>query len=321
MHRVCSKSHPDDVVASLKEIFKYEDWLDERQFSTIHKRSLDLLPSRTMEDELEISTGEINDGDSEGRTPVSWAAECGNSSALKSLLDHSAKNSNAAFHWSPLHYATRPDSPTCMSLLLDSGASAAATDRLNQTPLQIAASKHGPTGIAPLVEAGADVNARSQIGASPLDQALSSTNTETAEYLIARGADPNGLGPSSTTFLNEMIDQGKPDCVEILLRNGADPTIADDEGNTALHYLARCDDLRTLETFGGAADLGDVDFHVRNKNGRTAKDIMAQREPVDKDVRRAFRRLVDGFGGGSSDEEFFDAGDTFSEHEERVGEN
>ncbi|KAK3174833.1 hypothetical protein OEA41_002079 [Lepraria neglecta] len=181
IHRVCSKSLPADVAAALKETFNYDEWLDERQFSVLHKTALDLLPTQSMEDELEVSTSIINVGDSEGRTPVSWAAECSNSSALESLLNHGARNSNPNYHWSPLHYATWPKSPACLSLLLENGAPASTSDKLNQTPLQIAAANHDLTYISLLVDRGVDVNARSDIGTSPLSQALSKTNIKTAE--------------------------------------------------------------------------------------------------------------------------------------------
>ena len=318
MHRVCSKSLPADVAAALKETFNYDEWLDERQFSVLHKIALDLLPTRSMEDELEVSTGIINVGDCEGRTPVSWAAECGNSSALESLLNHGARNSNPSYHWSPLHYATRSKSPACLSLLLENGAPVSSSDKLNQTPLHIAAANHDPTYISLLVDRGADVNARSDIGTSPLSQALSKTNIKTAEYLISHGADPNGLGPTGIIFLNEEISQKRSDCVSVLLKNGADPSKADAEGETPLHHLARSSDLRTLEIFL-SADLGDMNPDVRNNAGHTAQDIMEQREEVDVDIRRAFQRLMTKLDGESSDSEFFDAEDTLPDSEENPG--
>ena len=318
MHRVCSKSLSADVVTAFKEVFKYDDWLDERQFSVLHKIALDLLPSRDMDGELEVSTSKINDGDSEGRTPLSWAAECGNKSATKSLLDHGAKISNVDYHWDPLHYATRPKSPTCMSLLLNNGASAAATDKLNQTPLHLASANHDPVGIAPLVEHGADVNARSDVGGSPLDQALSWNNTKTAEYLISRGADPNGLCPTGTTFLIKNIDQEKHDCVSMLLKNGADPLKADSQGETPLHHLARSSDIRTIEVFV-FANLRDVGFGAKNSADQTAQDIMNLREEVDVNVRCAFQRLMANLEGEISDSEYFDAEDTLPHHGEGSG--
>lgn len=247
--------------------------------------------------------------DSEGRTPVSWAAECGNSSALEPLLNHGARNSKASYHWSPLHYATRSKSPTCLPLPLENGAPASTSDILNQTPLQIATANHDPTYISPLVDRGADVNARSDTGTSPLSQALSKTNIKTAEYLISHSADPNGLGHAGTVFLNEKISQKKPDCVSVLLKNGADPSKADAEGETPLHRLARNSDLCTLEIFL-SADLGDMNPDVRNNAGHTAQDIMEQRGEIKVDIRRVFQRLMIKLDGESSDSEFFDAEDT-----------
>ena len=238
---------------------------------------------------------------------MSWAAECGNSSALESLLNHGARNSNPRYHWSPLHYATRPKSSACLSLLLGNGAPASTSDNLNQTPLQIAAANHDPTYISLLVDRGADVNATSDIGTSPLSQALSKTSIKTAEYLISHGADPNGLGPTGTIFLNEKISQKRSDRVSVLLKNEADPSKADAEGETLLHHLARSSDLRTLEIFLSAG-LGDMNPDVRNNAGHIAQGIMEQREEIDVNIRRVFQRLMTKLDGKRSDSEFFDTG-------------
>ena len=238
-----------------------------------------------------------------------------NAVTAQSLLNHGARNSNPSYHWSPLHYATRPKSPACLSLL-GNGAPASTSGKLNQTPLQIAAANHDPTYISLLVDRAADVNARSDIGTSPLSQALSKTNIKTAEYVISHGADPNGLGPTGTIFLNEKISQS--DCVSVLLKNGADPSKADVEGETPLDHLARSSDLRTLEIFL-SADLGDMNPDVRNNAGHPAQGIMEQREEIDVDIRRAFQRLMTKLDGKSSDSEFFDAEITLPDSEENPG--
>ncbi|KAL2048490.1 hypothetical protein N7G274_000402 [Stereocaulon virgatum] len=84
---IISKKVSPDETAELDEMFNKDGWFEERQFSVLHKIHLDLLPTpRDLDQELSASTKNINLGDSEGRTPLSWAAEHGNVQALEILL-------------------------------------------------------------------------------------------------------------------------------------------------------------------------------------------------------------------------------------------
>ena len=112
-HEICSNKIEPSEVAALEGMFKKDDWFEERQFSILHKIVLDLLPkSRSLEQELSDSTSTVDLADSEGRTPLSWAAERGNALAVETLLRYGVNPlSRSITGMTPLHYAAKaPDS-------------------------------------------------------------------------------------------------------------------------------------------------------------------------------------------------------------------
>ena len=67
-------------------MFDKDDWFEARQFTTLHKIVLNQAPTpRDLAQELSNSTQMIDIADSEGRTPLSWAAEAGNAQAVETL--------------------------------------------------------------------------------------------------------------------------------------------------------------------------------------------------------------------------------------------
>lgn len=114
-------------------MFKKDQWFEERQFSIPHKIVLDLLPtSQSLEQERSASTSTIDLADSEGRTPLSWAAERGNALAVKTLLRYGASlSSKSITSMTPLHYAAKATASACLDILLDNRASVTARNKWN----------------------------------------------------------------------------------------------------------------------------------------------------------------------------------------------
>lgn len=116
-------------------------------------------------------------------------------------------------------------------------------------------------------------------------------NINTARYLISRGADVNGQDGLGINVLNESIENNSHGCISLMLDGGADLSIADRDGETALHVIARCAHLQTLRIFRGA-DLEDMDPDAKSNVGLTARDLFAQRVDVGADVEKAFQHLM-----------------------------
>ena len=294
-------------------MFKKDDWFEERQFSILHRIVLDLLPkSRSLEQELSASTSTIDLADSEGRTPLSWAAERGNALAVETLLRYGANlSSRSVTGMTPLHCAAKAPDSACLGILLDHGASVGAKNKWNQSPLNIASFFQDDSSfIAPLLDHGADINEKDCYSSTALTCSTFTNNLNTAAYLISRGANINNPDHMGISALNESIENNSHECFSLLLNNSdTDLSIADQAGETALHVLARCADLQTLHIFQGVDHSEDLDPDVRNDAGLTAAELFAQRvDVVGADIEMAFRQLMGMMhpkeGGGLR---FFDA--------------
>ena len=115
--------------------------------------------------------------------------------------------------------------------------------------------------------------------------------------------------------MNESIENNNHECISLLLNNSdTDLFIADQAGETALHILARCADLRTLHIFQGVDHLEDLDPDARNNAGLTATELFTQRVTVaGADIEMAFGQLMGMmYPKGGSGLKFFDAVENIS---------
>ena len=295
-NKICSRRISSATAAELEEMFKKDEWFEERQFTRLHKIVLNLLvAAQDLEQELSTSTSDIEVADSEGRTPLSWAAESANVSAVETLLRYGAATSSKSVQgMTPLHYAARAPNAACLSLLLKHGACVSAKNKWNQSPLNIACySQNDASYITPLLDHGADIHERDCYSSTALSCALYNNHHVTARCLIARGANIHGPPDAQgLTGLNDGIENNSHECVALLLEQGANLSIAGVDDETALHVLARRGDLRTMEIFLAADHLDGLDPGAKTTAGLTAWDLMRQRVGVTEEEQGAFRRVM-----------------------------
>lgn len=295
-NKICSRRISSATAAELEEMFKKDEWFEERQFTRLHKIVLNLLVTpRDLEQELSISTSDIDVADSEGRTPLSWAAESANGSAVETLLRYGADIASKSVQGkTPLHYAAQAPNVACLSMLLNHGAPVSPKNKWNQTPLNIASfAQNDAAFITPLLDHGADIHERDCYSSTALSCAIYNNNHHTARCLISRGANIHDKTEPGLTSINDGIENNSHECIALLLHSGADLSIAGLDGETALHVLARRGDLRTMEIFSQAAELEGVDPEAKTEGGLTAWDLMRQRVmDVDAEVQSAFRKLM-----------------------------
>ena len=296
-NKICSDKIESREVFAWERMFKKDDWFGERQFSILHKIVLNLLPkSRSLERELYESTSTIDLADSEGRTPLSWAAERGNPLAVEILLRYGANLlSRSITGMTPLHYAAKAHDSACLEFLLDNGASVAAKNKWSQSPLNIASFfQNDSSFIATLLSHGADINEKDCYSVTALICSTFMNNFNTAAYLISRGANINSQDRMGVTALHVGIENNSHECISLLLDNsGLDLSIVDHDGATALHIVAHCADLQTLHIFQGMDHLEDLDPDARNNAGLTATEVFAQRaDVVGTDIEMAFQHLM-----------------------------
>ncbi|HET7360032.1 MAG TPA: ankyrin repeat domain-containing protein [Rhodanobacteraceae bacterium] len=136
----------------------------------------------------------------------------------------------------------------------------------------LAAARQGDVARAlALLDAGADADTAPEVGdadqRSVLMLAAQQPATRLLRALIAHGADLNRRHGAMSVLLATARAgcQGRAETVMTLLANGADVTAVDSEGNTALHYIARSDEL------GIAAMLLDAEtpLDALNRHGES----------------------------------------------------
>lgn len=310
-NKICSKSIPAGYATELEEIFSKDDWFKERQFTILHKIVLDLVSTpRTLESELSTTTSKIEIPDSEGRTPLSWAAEQGNTTAVSTLLHYGASTTSTSLTgMTPLHYAAKAPTPDALLLLLQAGAPVHARNKWSQTPLNLASyAQSSATYVSTLLDHGADLHERDCYGSTALNLALFMNRPAAAKCLIARGANISDPALENFTPVNDSIEHNSHECLSLLLESGADLGAKNVDGETALHTAARRGDVRTMEILcEGVGMMEGWDAEARTKEGFTAWDLMRARGEVGEEVERAFRTLMAKVVPGRGCEAFFDA--------------
>ena len=132
----------------------------------------------------------MNIVDSNGMTPLIWAAGIGRPESVQVLVDQGADLDVVEMHQkeNALMRAARIGSPESLEVLLAAGPDLEMTNLLGQSAVIIAASSAPVEKIKLLVDAGADLGVRDTRQWSVLDHAKARTDaarTEVLEYLEA----------------------------------------------------------------------------------------------------------------------------------------
>ncbi|KAL4879231.1 ankyrin repeat-containing domain protein [Aspergillus karnatakaensis] len=231
-------------------------------FSAYHPEVLKICVDRGVELEAQ---------DSEGRTPLHWAAIHGKVECAQLLVDAGVNiNAQATTSVTALLMAVQNNHYDTFVFLLSRGANPNLTDSLRQTPLYKAA-VHGrekmvqallengakvdseqcdsytplmaastypgyPRIVELLLQHGADIDHRDKDGWTALHFASTLKNTETMRILLEHGAE---VDPESTSLVTPLLQtgtDGSRDAFELLLQYGADISKYDIQNDTILDY-------------------------------------------------------------------------------------
>lgn len=140
------------------------------------------------------------------------------------------------------------------------------TEHCLKTPLYIAFSDGNLPALEMLLKGGADPNTDSILG-----WAASRGNEEAVKILLSYKADVNYRDELGRIALH-LADN--PKIAGLLIENGADINLTDTEGNTALMFAVRADNLQTVHFFIGKG----VSLNAKNKNGETALQLAKAQE-------------------------------------------
>lgn len=175
--------------------------------------------------------------DSNGRTPLSLAAEKGYSEAAKPVLQHGANvmmKDNR--DWTALHWACKQGHEPMARLLAEHGVDIGAKDKQGATALYWAAEKGYEAMVRLLLENGAEVNLREGRGITPLQGASSSGHEGVVRLLLDKGAEIDAKDDYfGRTALHRAAGGGHVRILQLLLEHGADVNATNNWGRTALH--------------------------------------------------------------------------------------
>ena len=219
-------------------------------------------------------------GDKYGKSPLHYAAYCGNVAAVKRLL-RSGANPNATdeIGQTPLHMTNRFDVAT---ILLKHGADPnIKTKHDGRTPLHYAAAEGRLAVVGALLKYGAIVDVKDNYGKTPLYLATTNAHTDVVSYLLKKGADPNTRDEKwSETPLHLASYNDEIVIAKLLLRYGADPNARDVFRRTPLHYARGPEMVALLRKHGADVNARDLDgrtplhYAVYEKNVETVKALL-----------------------------------------------
>ena len=182
--------------------------------------------------------------------PLHIAADSGNISELKKLLDDCHNPNGVDFHYrTPLHYAASNGNMQALSLLLKAGAMIDVQDFNEMYPLSLAISGNHLEAVKLLTKGGAKLNSKSFGGSTALHGALEKNiNPQIPIYLIQAGANVNAEDDEKDTPLHYAVNIGNIDVVKALLKAGADPDAENSRRMNPLMIAVVKDDVKMIET-------------------------------------------------------------------------
>ncbi|OQU79518.1 hypothetical protein SORBI_3008G155800 [Sorghum bicolor] len=182
---------------------------------------------------------DVNCTNTDGVTPVKYAAATGEVGVLRYLLDHGGDPEMPdARDTTPLHFAAEQGHCEALRLLLSKGVDVDALHCRRLSPLLFAVGKGHDQAVNVLLEHGADPNIVAHNRFSPLIMACIGGSLKCMRLLVEAGADVNLKNHYGTTALIIAVQGGFADIVRFLLEAGADPNISDANGKIAIMYAA-----------------------------------------------------------------------------------
>ncbi|XP_022778539.1 uncharacterized protein LOC111320115, partial [Stylophora pistillata] len=247
--------------------------------------------------------------DSEGNTPLAYAAACGQIEAVNCLLEHGADPSlKGQDGWSLLHFAaqsgnvtiidtmlskglnidsrgeTRGLTPLLVSLkndkleaakhLIVKGANVSLKFKAEMNALSIAAITGSVAAIKMLLPHGFYIDSRDADGNTPSLMAAKCGNTEALNYLLAKGADPLLQNNNEFGLLHLAALSNNVATIEaVLSKKKFDINV---RGSCmSLTPLLACLNMGNLEAANYLLKRG-ADEHIKGKEGLTALSVAAR---------------------------------------------
>ena len=201
----------------------------------------------------------LNTSRNDKRTPLMEASSKNDEKQVTWLIEHGADvNLQDEDGDTALHFACRSHaSLEILSCLIENGASINACTNCKVTPLMMAVENCRKDVVSFLIEHEANVDLQDEDGDTALHFACRShASLEILSCLIENGASINACTNCKVTPLMMAVENCHKDVVSYLIEHGANVDLQDEDGDTALHYVAyqesRVDKTETFLTLSTA---------------------------------------------------------------------
>ena len=170
----------------------------------------------------------VNARDTQGMTPLMFAAEFGKTEVVRALLAHGADPAlRDKRGWTALDWTALYGGDDVIALLRDRSPmdlyeAAQFGDVARLRACLDAGDNPNALRIPTYLGLGSHANGPKPQGTTPLMEAMKSGSVETARLLLDRGADVNGKRPDGTTALHLAARYGDAPLAALLLDRGAD---------------------------------------------------------------------------------------------------
>lgn len=159
---------------------------------------------------LGLHGANINERDTEGKTPLYTAAWNGMEEMVKVLIELGAhvdlRVGNTGL--TALHAAAWRGNAPAAEVLLRGGVDPDVRDRNQAAPLHWASASGHADLITKLLQYGADINARTTDGKTPAYEAILQNQFSALKILVENGANLNLIGPNGQTIVNFGLSKG-----------------------------------------------------------------------------------------------------------------
>ena len=248
---------PNDMPENWDDIFPQEiTQFDSFRFTSLHKAYLGLSGLTFNQVLASTIRSDIDEGDYQGRTVLSWAAARGDSRTVEKLLACGANPENKCLRQrTPLHYAASADVSTA-EILLDAKADVNVMDEGGAIPMHHIKFETISL-IGRMVDLGADIEKRDIYGQTPLLVACRYGHAYSAKELLACGADINVRDVDGLTPIVQAVKFNYHSTISILLSNSSLRFEVDDGNKSEFFvYVAGLGDVQTLVTLKDQWPIG-----------------------------------------------------------------
>jgi len=290
-----AESNDSKYRRDFEDLFPASMYLDSFEFTDVHRAVLGLLPIKVNEAiDNPVLNSQLNTTDSQGRTPIFWAALRGDYQTVEQLLIAKADfNTTNCSLDTPVHAAAKAMNVRTLEILLMAGASVEARDCFGFTPLHKVCRWQTDAAYAKcLILAGAPVNATNRYGTTALARAARYDRDELALTLINNKANMNLCNKDGSSPINEAIMRHSNKVLRLLISKGADYTTINNAGWSLLHTMANYGSIASLQILS-EFEIRGLDPLLKDNQGKTPQEILHTRVAPPLGFVAAFEKFLE----------------------------